>query len=159
MNPKTTRLAVRAAGAMGVAFVLLACGDGGCQNTVLNDVHSPDNLHRAVVFVRSCGATTDFSTNVSIVSGARTVEGAGNVFTADTDHGQAIASPNGGPKVAARWIDARMVEVRYDAHARVFQETARKEGISVQFAKGLQLPYPAPTSRPRASASFRAIPR
>lgn len=137
MSPKAICLAVPVLGVIGVAFVLLACGDVGCQNTVVNDVHSPDDLHRAVVFARTCGATTDFSTNVSIVNGGATVEGAGNVFTADSDHGEAIAGPGGGPKVAASWIDARTVEVSYDARARVFRKIERTGGINVQFAKGL----------------------
>ncbi len=39
---------------------------GPCVNTLITEVSSPDNKLKASVFVRDCGATTDYSTHVSI---------------------------------------------------------------------------------------------
>jgi hypothetical protein len=40
---------------------------GACGNQLYQEVLSPDNKYKAVVFQRDCGATTGFSTRVSIL--------------------------------------------------------------------------------------------
>lgn len=111
----------------------LACTDGGCANTILRDLPSPDGRRHAVVFERDCGATTGFSTQISILPRARIPSGGGNVFTADTDHDAAPAGPGGGPAVAVRWLDRRTVEIRYHPKARVFTREARHDDTDVRF--------------------------
>ena len=125
---------VRLLAGIAIAGGLVSCGAGACENTVLSDIQSPDDLYHAVVFARSCGATTDFSTQVSIESRSTSVSGAGNVLIADTDHGKSPAGPGGGPEVTARWVNASTVEISYNARARVFHKAARQGGIEVRFA-------------------------
>ena len=108
-------------------------GESGCRNQILQDVPSPDGRRHAVIFARDCGATTDFSTQVSILTAARTVTGGGNVFVVDSDHGRAIAGPGGGPGVTVRWLDRRSVEVHYDAHARVFAQEKRHDDTDIRY--------------------------
>jgi hypothetical protein len=117
-----------------IAWGLVSCGAAACENTVLTDIQSPDGQHHVVVFGRSCGATTDFSTQVSIEARSSSVSGAGNVFIADTDHGMAPTGPGGGPDVSVRWVDASTVEISYNARARVFHKAVRQGGIEVRFA-------------------------
>jgi hypothetical protein len=120
-----------------------ACGDVGCDNAVLSDLPSADGRRHAVVCSRSCGATTGFSTQVSIVSNVRSLEGSGNVFVADADHEKAPGGSGGGPVVAARWLDARTLQIRYDDGARVFQRSARHDDIDVRY-----IAAPPSASRP-----------
>ena len=104
-----------------------------CENEVLADVAAPDQRTRAVVFQRNCGATTDFSTQVSLLRGSRQLsEDGGNVFVADSDHGQAPAGPGGGPAVEVRWIDAAQLEVRHDRRARVFRADSLVHGVKIR---------------------------
>jgi hypothetical protein len=110
-----------------------ACFGSACGNTVLQDLPSPDNRRHAVVFTRDCGASTDFSTQVSVLTRARDATEAGNVFIADTDHGRIPAGRGGGPEVVAEWLDARTVRIRYRAGARVFKRDDRHDDINVQF--------------------------
>ena len=114
---------------------LTACLDlgGSCVNEQLDAVASPDGTHRAVVFQRDCGATTGFSTQISVLAaGAALPDSSGNVFSADTDHGRAPAGPGGGPRVSVRWITNDTLEIRYDARARVFTQ-AHQSGTTVRF--------------------------
>ena len=107
---------------------------GNCGNDLLSDVASPGGAHHAVVFQRACGATTGFSTQLSVLAAdAALPDSGGNVFSADDDHGRAPAGPGGGPRVAARWIAANTLEVRYDARARVFTRELRYDGIEIRF--------------------------
>jgi hypothetical protein len=39
-----------------------------CENEVFSDVPSPSGKEHAIVFQRDCGATTDFSFQVSILN-------------------------------------------------------------------------------------------
>lgn len=56
-------------------FVLAVCGLAtlfifqGCEDTIKADVRSPDGKYTATVYERDCGATTDFSTIVSVREG------------------------------------------------------------------------------------------
>jgi len=120
----------------------LACSDAGCENSVLQDIPSPDGRRHAVIFERSCGATTGFSTQVSVVPSVRDARGPGNVFTADTDHGKAPSGPGGGPIVAARWIDRRTLEIRYDSEARVFHHERRHDDTDIRYVAAPQSSRP-----------------
>src|SRR5919106_3054135 len=75
-----------------------------CQNQVLAEIPAPDLRVRAVVFQRTCGATTASSTQVSLLAASRPLpDDGGNVFIADTDHSRAPAGPGGEPVVQVHW--------------------------------------------------------
>jgi hypothetical protein len=58
--------------------------DDMCGNTVIREVLSPDHRIKAVVFQRDCGATTGFSTQVSLLSAQATLPNySGNIFLTD----------------------------------------------------------------------------
>ena len=96
-------------------------------------MRSTDGRRHAVIFARDCGATTDFSTQVAILTAARTVTGGGNVFVVDSDHGKAIAGPGGGPRVAVRWLDRRTLEIHYDSRARIFAQEKRQDDTDIRY--------------------------
>ena len=105
-----------------------------CENQVLAEIPAPNRRARAVVFQRSCGATTAFSTQVSLLPASRPLpEDGGNVFIADTDHGRAPAGPAGGPVVEVRWVKPAELEVRHDARARVFRADSLVTGVRIRF--------------------------
>lgn len=107
------------------AMVLVGCYfllDAGCVNEILYAEKSPDGSLEAVVFQRACGATTDFSTQVSIFrSWLPRGNSSGNIFVADTDHGKAPSGPGGGPDVKTRWASEKELVVAYPGMARVFR--------------------------------------
>jgi hypothetical protein len=49
-----------------IAFFFSGCS-GSCDNQMLSSVTSPSGQLKAVVFSRTCGATTRFNTQVSII--------------------------------------------------------------------------------------------
>jgi hypothetical protein len=107
---------------------------GGCGNEILKEVRSPSGKTKAVVFQRDCGATTGFSTQVSVLrSDQQLPNEGGNVFVADTDHGKAPSGPGGGPIVEASWTTETELLVRYDKHARFSQNQPSLANIHVRF--------------------------
>jgi hypothetical protein len=125
--PRLSNLALLAATA-----TLAAC-DSACSNDIVRRVAAPGGEHDAVVFQRDCGATTGFSTQVSIVGAGRMPTGGGNVFIADDDHGAAPAAPWGGPDVTLSWTRPDSLLVRYDARARLFLREARVGAVRIEY--------------------------
>lgn len=92
-----------------------------CGNQILRTIPSPDGRLKVVIFERDCGATTGFSTQVSVVAAAAEPrDEAGNLFVADDDHGAAPGGPGGGPRVEAIWEGRRRLLIRFDPLARVW---------------------------------------
>lgn len=122
-----------------VVVILFGCDSPpllfDCANTVDSVVESPDKQLRAIVFERNCGATTGFSTQISIIKAGDTLpnEG-GNVYVASGHLGRVgtemdwagsrnllIHKTLTGAEFKAEhswgWIDA--VEIQYDSTAKV----------------------------------------
>jgi hypothetical protein len=107
----------------------LSAGCGLCNNDEQFRIASPDATLEAVIFQRDCGATTGFSTQISIVTkGSKLPSSAGNLFVADRDHGRAPAASWGGPEVEVEWAGKRTVRVVTHRDARVFH---KKPAISI----------------------------
>jgi hypothetical protein len=136
MIPASVSALGRAVLVIGAAAMGGGCLDlsGGCANEQLNEVPSPGGARRAVVFQRDCGATTPFSTQISVLPrGVALPDSNGNVFVADTDRGRAPAGPGGGPGVSVRWLTPDTLEVRYDPRARVFVKEVHTSEAEVRF--------------------------
>jgi hypothetical protein len=116
--------------------LLFSSCDSGCANERLQSVTSPDGKLQAVIFRRDCGATTDYSTQVSIISAnAELSNKSGNVFVADTDHGNAPEQEGGGPKIKVEWLDNKSLQVSCDPRSRVFLEEEKLSDVRISYEK------------------------
>ena len=115
-------------------FLLGGALDGACGNTLVQSEESPDGRLKAVLFERSCGATTGVSSQVSIIG---TTDGlgneAGNVFIAEAGDGSGGSAFWGGPMVELRWRRATLLEVRHDSMAEVFQAVQSLGAVRVLY--------------------------
>ena len=107
---------------------------GMCVNEVVATVSSPDRRHRAVVFQRDCGATTDFSTQVTLdpLIASRPI-GGGNVWIADADHDVAPRAKWGGPDVRLEWTSPSSLRLLYHPKARIFLAETRVAGVEIVY--------------------------
>ena len=116
-----------------VAYNFLSFDDT-CQNEVLSELANPNGQVKAVIFQRNCGATTGFSTQVSILEFKdKLYNDSGNVFVADTNHGEAPSDENGGPKVEAEWIGNNNLKLSYHSKARTFTKVASFNDIQITY--------------------------
>ncbi len=91
-----------------------------CENEEQSRTRSTDGKLEAVLFQRDCGATTPFTSQVSVVpAGAALGDEPGNVFTSDTNHGAAPSASWGGPPVTLRWLGPRHLLLTYHPRARI----------------------------------------
>ena len=115
-----------------MAFGLSGCWP--CGNKVVYEVHPPNRKHEAIVFVRNCGATTDFSTHVSVVrEGQSLSHGAGNALVVDGDHGKVKTGSCGQLPVHVAWNGDHSVAIRYPQESRRFLANTRAEGVALTY--------------------------
>ena len=138
MRDKAGDLGSRSALLVVFAGLLAGCeslSDSACANHVLFvESSSADGSHTAVIFTRDCGATTGFSTQVSIQAGTGALtETPGNVFIADTNHGRAPAGEGGGPQVRIYWRTPHHLLIQHHQNARVFLAATKQGIITIEY--------------------------
>ncbi len=105
-----------------------------CENELVGEHPSPDGQYKAVLFVRDCGATTGFSTQVSLLrSNEQVKSGSGNLFIADTDHGKVPSNLKGGLEVRIGWKGSKDIYIVHHENARVFKAEKIFNGINVDY--------------------------
>jgi hypothetical protein len=115
-------------------FVMTSCNH--CNNSVIREVASPSGHLKAVIFQRDCGATTDFSTQLSIIDEANSIaDGPGNALTADTDHGSAPSIDGGGPEVRVRWTDDSHLRVGVQRRTRLILNETSVHGVTIEYER------------------------
>lgn len=103
--------------------------DDGCGHTIYAELASPDNRYKAIVFERNCGATTDFSTQISILPMTETLPNeSGNIFV--------IAGHPDVHRVKLKWLSNTEISIR-----RKDIGFAVKPEKSVEFIEGIKVSY------------------
>jgi hypothetical protein len=120
------------AGLLGAAHLLTL---DMCGNRVVAEIRSPDGRHKAVEFERDCGATTDFSTQVSVIKSNKQLgsDSVGNAFTADSNHGSVTVHGAGVMELDVRWLNSNTLQIEYPAGARVFSRNSKVGDVSIQY--------------------------
>lgn len=106
-----------------------------CAKTVELEVLSPSKDKKAVLYNFDCVATTDFTTQVSVLDASKEVPiSPGNVFTAFPSRGIKRGSW-GGPYAEIEWASSSTLIVRYTEGAQIENEETRVNGVTIQYAK------------------------
>lgn len=98
-------------------------GCGLCANDVIQTIASPSGSLKAVVFHRDCGATTDFSTQVSILD------------TQDSLPNQGGNTLVIGSKMPLRiqWQSSSTLRISGLGSAKVYYQKAEVTGVAVSY--------------------------
>ena len=121
-----------------IAIGLFIFGGDDCENEVLAEFAAPNASATAVVFQRSCGATTGFSTQVSIIpTGTALPNEGGNAFVSDTNHGASPSGPGGGPELALSWRSSNELVIAHHPATRVLSHEPVVNGVKVHAEPGL----------------------
>jgi hypothetical protein len=120
-----------------VAAVFLCCS-GRSFNTEVQRVTSPDKKTDVVVFVRQGGATTGFSTQISLERAGKALpDGPGNIFVADDDHGKVALLADGTIPLALSWRTNTVLEIQFSKRARVFKMQDKWRGVQIIYTPSL----------------------
>ena len=96
---------------------------------VVGDVLSPDGKWDVVLMVRNGGATTDYSTQLSVIPAVGRLSrelpsrpSPGNVLIADGNHGAVAVNDRGFMHVDVVWQSPNLVVITFPPSARVFKQ-------------------------------------
>ena len=109
----------------------ISCGHP-CDNESLSEVWSPGRTRKAIIFGRSCGATTPFTENVSVLWAGEKLpnDPSGNAFSADSNHG-AVQNI----RVNVEWISEDQILVTYPVKVRILFQAIRLRGTNVRYVR------------------------
>ena len=122
-----------------VTLILLlsqACTGGLCANDVLGTYPAPSGQYEAILFVRNCGATTPFGTNVSVLRpGDQLGDEAGNIFLVAAAPSSHVATNRiGAPLVEVRWLTGDTLLIRHSAGVEIHRQVLIERGVHVRYA-------------------------
>jgi hypothetical protein len=105
-------------------LALGACGEL-CKNEIVQTLRSPDGRFDAVVFTRSCAATSGYSTQLSVLA-AETVlpDGEGNTLVV-----------RGDPRIVVRWETRRRLRVTGLGDVATKLKLTRVGEVEVRYAE------------------------
>jgi len=119
---------------IGLACIQLSCMPNPCRNEVIRELPSPNGHIKAIVFQRDCGATTGFSTQISLLAaGEKLSEGAGNVLILTDDRGAVPLTSTNTVELGVEWTGNEAVSVTLPSAARVLQRAEQVGAIRVRY--------------------------
>jgi hypothetical protein len=100
---------------------------GMCGNQIIEEIPSPNKELKALIFTRDCGATSGYSTQLSIIENSDQLEDeTGNTFILSDKVEDGLSFDNGGAKIEVIWTGDNSVTVYFDKRTEF---TKQKEEI------------------------------
>jgi hypothetical protein len=97
-----------------------------CGNDPLHGEESPDKSRLAVAFVRSCGATTGFSSHVSIVPRNKPIPNEpGNILVVE-----------GKQPISVKWRSNSELEIEIPRETKIHKQTESLGEVSIKYKSG-----------------------
>ena len=116
---------------IGVIYFLLA-STGLCENTIVDEIIIGNK--KAVLFVRNCGATTDYSKQISIIGiNTELKNKGGNVMISDSDKGKAETDVHGGSIIIMANKNKDHLLIKYAKDTRFYKKKEKKSGIKIVY--------------------------
>jgi hypothetical protein len=92
-----------------------------CGNDIKQKIPSPNGEKVAYVFERSCGATTGFSPQLSVLDKDDDFQNeSGNTFRSDKDF-------------SIEWIDEKNLKVIYDKSSETYETDKKVNGVRIKY--------------------------
>jgi hypothetical protein len=92
-----------------------------CGNDIKQRIPSPNGENIAYIFDRSCGATTGFSPQLSILYKGDELENeSGNSFRSEKDF-------------SIEWLDEKNLKVIYDISSETYEMKKKVNGITIEY--------------------------
>jgi len=94
---------------------------GDTKNELIKEDSNCHSVYKAVLFLKYAGATSDNSIQLSIIKKQQKLKNkmAGNIFTADSDHGRTVIDNS---SAFIEWLSCDTLRVTYDSRLIVFNQ-------------------------------------
>lgn len=120
----------------GGVYFIVQFMSGFCANTLHSQIYSPNQKHKVVAFQRDCGATTAYSTQISILDADDkfTNSMSGNIFRVKGIPGDLIKS--------ITWSDDQNIQIQHSRSSQVYEQKTSYGWLSpiyIQYTEVLTL--------------------
>lgn len=93
-----------------------------CASNPLYQQTSPNGKVEAIVFNYDCGATTGFSTQVSLLPSGKAIDGPGNVLVTD-----------GKNRIKVKWLSNSEVVIRNTKGLKTYKQLSNYNGVIINY--------------------------
>lgn len=101
-------------------YIVFSPAEEMCNLNLAQELASPQGQYKAIIYQYDCGATTPFTTNISILSRTEEIEYvAGNLFVA---YHSSRSGPWHGPYTEIKWLSETSLVISYVADATVSKQ-------------------------------------
>jgi hypothetical protein len=116
--------------------------EGMCGNQIVTEQLSPDKKYKLVVFVRDCGATTGYSTQISILSSDKKLmdDQTGNVLRLSDDYHGNYLNNYGGAEARVEWVAVKKILIYFDINAEALRKESKVMGVEFLYEDIHKLP-------------------
>lgn len=105
-----------------------------CGNQTIEEVQSPNKKYKAVIFTRDCGATTGYSTQLSIIETSDRLDNeTGNTFILSDKVGDGLSFDNGGARIKVIWTTENSLAVYFDSKTDFTKQETDIDDIEVSY--------------------------
>lgn len=131
MKPWVKRTVIGSISIVSVAIisgylVLYVAFSDMCENDLAAESESPDKQYKAVIFQRDCGATTGFSTQISILGTNEELGNeSGNILTADGHPDE--------NNFKISWVNLAVLLVKNTQGAKIFKKESSLEKVEIRY--------------------------
>ncbi|WPP49079.1 hypothetical protein [Catalinimonas niigatensis] len=119
------------------AFGLLTCVgvavDDMCGNEIIQEIPSPNRKLKAVIFTRNCGATTGYSTHISLLPVTQKLLNTGGNILITSGNGNAPSWEFGGVPVEVVWISKYSLKISYPGEAKTFTKETNFDEVAIVY--------------------------
>lgn len=112
-----------------------SCASIICADETVNELPSPDGSRIARVFVRNCGATTDFATFVAVIARHWMLPDSSETVFVGSAIGDGPRGPGGGPEARVRWRTSRDLVVSHHSATGVSRADFKALDVTVTYEK------------------------
>jgi hypothetical protein len=126
--------------AIAILGTMYACMDliwgDMCENSTIEEKLSPNKKFKAIIFTRDCGATTGYSTQLSIIETSGELDNeTGNVLIMSDKVGDGLSFDNGGAKVQALWTSDNSLTIYIDERTKFTRQKDEIEDIKITYER------------------------
>jgi hypothetical protein len=115
-------------------MLMVSPGCSPCDNEMVSEYLSPDGRMKAVVFIRSCGATTPIVTEMSIVPAhAGIPRGWANALTVSDDPEHPIERSTEAIEVRLKWNSSDHLSVLFPRAANIGKRAMSVDGVAIEY--------------------------
>ncbi len=125
-----------------LVFLSGCAADRPCSSKIIHKSLDPTSERFAVIEVRNCGATTDYTTVIRVGRTPEGLDSAEEVFVADSNRGKAAPGEKNAILIEIVWTPTGKLLVNHALDARIFKQLTMAKSATISYRATEPVPPP-----------------